>query len=335
MGTAVNVISSKSVKNYCINGQFDFFQRRAVPSWVNEGNLYTADRWFRFKQTGGGTGVFTNIQDSGLGNGTRSIKIGRPSGSTDVNGTEIIQALESKDSYDLAGKKVTFSFKVRKGANFSGSQVNFYIGTGTGTDQGVVAAWTGAQTFNGTSIPTASLSTSTYYQASMTLTLPSGISQVRFDINYIPTGTAGANDWIEITEVMLNEGDFTPYVRHAESWINELVVCQRYFEKSYDDGASPGAFPTLNGAHCWHGVGTANRPFTTFYFKVQKRTTPNTTFYNPNTGSTSTPVYDSQTATNFGIASQNISQNSGWLTPSGTPATNGSLFIHWAADAEL
>lgn len=239
MGSPVNVISSKATKNYCINGQFDFFQRRGSPSWVNEGNLYTADRWFRFKQTGGGTGVFTNIQDAGLGNGSRSLKIGRPSGATDVNQTEIIQALESKDSIELSGKKVTLSFKIRKGANFSGSQVNFYIGYGTGSDQGVVSAWTGQGVINGTPILAADLSASTYYQVKLTTTLPT-INQLRFDINYVPVGTAGANDWIEITEVMLNLGDFVPYVRHKYNYQDEYQSCLRYYCKAEGISVTPG-----------------------------------------------------------------------------------------------
>lgn len=242
MGEVVRVIGSASEFNYADNGQFDFFQRKgSVPQWLNEGNLYTADRWFRFKQTGGGSGVFTNIQDAGLTNGSRSIKIGRISGSTDLNQTEIIQALESDRVKKLKGKRVTFSFKVRKGANFSGSTVNFYIASGTGTDQGVVTAWTGAVTFNATAIPASSLSTTIYYQAKLTVDLPLSINQLRYDINYIPTGTAGANDWIEITEVMFNLGEFQPYIRSGFTYEKDYERCRYFFQKTYRIEDTPGA----------------------------------------------------------------------------------------------
>jgi hypothetical protein len=330
MGSIVNVISSKPTRNYCINGQFDFFQRRVPPIWNNEGNLYTADRWFRFKQTGGGAGVFTVIQDAGLGNGSRSIRIGRPSGSTDLNSTEIIQALESKDSLELSGKKVTFSFKIRKGANFSGSQVNFYIGYGTGTDEGVVATWTGQGTLNGTAIPAASLSTTTYYQASMTVTLPA-ISQLRFDINYIPTGTAGANDYIEITEVMVNQGDFVPYVRAGYTYEQELKICQRYFEKSYNLDVNPLSASGPGTIRIIRPIGSSG---ITVYYKVPKRATPLISIYNPNVALTG-GIYRDNTASNIAGTSVSASGLNSFIPDyPGVPAGE-SYSLHYIADAEL
>lgn len=331
MGSIVNVLSSKNTRNYCINGQFDFFQRRASPSWVNEGNLYTADRWFRFKQTGGGTGVFTQIQDAGLGNGSRSIRIGRPSGATDVNQTEIIQALESKDSVELSGKKVTFSFKIRRGANFSGSQVNFYLGYGTGTDQGVVASWTGQAQVNGTPIPVASLSTTTYYQASLTVTLPV-LNQLRFDINYVPTGTAGANDYIEITEVMLNEGEFVPYVRCGGTYEEELRVCQRYYEKSYNLDIQPGAVTSSGFARVMRPNGSSGL---TVYFKVQKRiVNPSIVLYDPNLLNTIGVRRDNTGTTIAGTSVSGVGQNSFVPDYASVPAGESYTFS-WVADAEL
>lgn len=331
MGETVRVIGSLSEYNFAQNGQFDFFQRRGSPSWTNEGNLYTADRWFRFKQTGGGTGVFTQIQDAGLGNGSRSLRIGRTAGSNDTNQTEIIQALESKDCARMKGQKVTLSFKIRKGANFSGTAVNFYIGYGTGTDQGVVAAWTGAVTVSATPIPAASLSTTDYIVAKLTTTLPTSMNQVRYDVNYVPVGIAGANDYIEITEVMLNIGEYTPYVRHAETYEKEYLVMQRFYEKSYELLVTPGAV-TSQGAWLWTGPVSVPRRIST-PMKVRKRVPPTVVFYSPATGASGVTNRDSSgdTAINFNVSSET---HIGFEVSS-FPAGEVRSYNQWTADAEL
>lgn len=339
MGEIVKVIGSLSQRNNAQNGQFDFFQRRgSSPSWSNIGNLYTADRWFRFKQTGGGTGVFTNVQNAGLGNDLRSIKIGRTAGSTDLNQTEIIQALETQNSTPLKGQKITFSFKVRKGADFSGPVVNFYIGTGTGTDQGVVTAWTGQQTFNATPIPAASLSTSLYYQAKMTIVLPANVNQVRYDINYVPTGTAGANDWIEITEVMLNLGEFTPYVRHAENFDAELLVMKRYYEHCWPIFTT--AASTTYEKGMWTGLCNQANLIRLFngQFEVEKRT-DNPIFIAYSFVNTANQV------TQFGNAGPDVGgtlsySRTGSRGMTGVDTTSGisvgvNYWFHWTSDAEL
>jgi hypothetical protein len=65
-----------------------------------------------------------------------------------------------------------------------------------------------------------------------------------------------------------------------------LIACQRYYEKSYDMH-TPIATGTFNGSFTCTWI-SSNRPKTDIQFKVEKRTTPTITIYNPNSGAVGT-----------------------------------------------
>jgi len=224
--------NQRAVRNFAHNSTFNYATRHSVTTWSDVGDGYLADRWFRFKQGGGGTAVWTQLAASGMpGNGGNSMRFGRTNGSSNTAQTEVMQALESGDSVELQGKQVVLSFWARKGSGFSGANLSCYIGTGTGIDEGVVATWTGQASVGQKNIPAASLSTSVWQRYYTTAFIPANVTQLRFDFNYIPTGTAGATDYVEISRVMFHEGyGPVPYVRAGLTFAGEENILQRYAE---------------------------------------------------------------------------------------------------------
>ena len=97
-------------------------------------------------------------------------------------------------------------------------------------------------------------------------------------------GTNGAT-WY-LTGVKLEVGSVaTPFNR--QSLAASLADCQRYYEKSYDYGISPGATSQNNGSFLLYATGltaTANNLSTYIAYKVSKRAAPTVTMYSTISG---------------------------------------------------
>jgi len=184
----------------------------------------------------------------------------------------------------LAGKTVTLSFYARAGANYSAASNILFVQllTATGVDQ---------NTTNATGITIAgsgnSTLTATWQRFSFTISVPSTSTQLFVRNSFTPTGTAGANDYFEITGVQLELGSTaTPFSRAGGSIGGELALCQRYLP-SYNGGAAMGyAYGTNSALYC-------------IPFPVQARVAPtgitvvsNPNAYSLNTGTSVAPTFD-------------------------------------------
>lgn len=106
----------------------------------------------------------------------------------------------------------------------------------------------------------------------------------------------------------------------------ELAMCQRYFEKSYNTTDAPGTI-TNNGMHTdENDDAAASGKRITIYFKVKKRNNPTVTLYNPSTGASESWVNGAPVIISLG--EQNVSI---YILIAGSATING----HWTADAEL
>jgi hypothetical protein len=223
--------------NAIINGGFDIWQRGTSFS-VGATFVYSSDRW-QVGRAGAVAGLTVTRQASGLTGFQYAMRLQRDSGNTNTSSLQVWQSLESVTSIPLAGKTLTLSFYARAGATYTGSVISAAMYSGTGTDQNVnVGGFTGSTAFASS---TATLTTS-WQRFTISGTVASNATQLGV-LFYSGTlsGTAGANDWFEVTGAQLEAGSLaTPFRRSAPSIQGELAACQRYFIASPTTGNTYG-----------------------------------------------------------------------------------------------
>jgi hypothetical protein len=117
----------------------------------------------------------------------------------------------------------------------------------------------------------------------------------------------------------------------------ELAMCQRYFEKSYDQATAP-ATATSTGLFNSTGnlVATTGTIGTGLIYKVTKRTAPSVVFYDSagNINKCNRILMGTTADTNQAIAAYQIGENNCLAESSGTANRNGIAF-HYTLSAEL
>jgi hypothetical protein len=211
----------------------DIWQRGT--SFASTGGSYTADRWWSAASGSGSTTISRQSPGSTLPQFQYALRTQRNSGSTELTSQQLGYTVETADSLRFAGQTVTVSFYARAGANYSpaGSGLFLILNTGTGTDQRVLGGG-----FTGNANPlftSASLSTS-WQRFSYQVAIGSTATEIGFYWQANVAGTAGANDWYEITGVQLEVGSVaTAFSRAGSSIGGELALCQRYYRTNYFD----------------------------------------------------------------------------------------------------
>jgi hypothetical protein len=215
--------------NYIINGGFDIWQRgTSFTAQLTDTKANTADRW---NANASSTTAFTvsrqTVSDPLIPNIQYSLRFQRNSGSAVGNSMNMVYNFESSDSIPLAGKTVTFSFYARRGENYSqtSSSIAANLRSGTGIDGNIYTSWPGSATV-ASFTPTL---TTSWQRFQVTGSVNPAARQLGILLVAAPSGTAGANDWFEITGVQVEEGSVaTPFRRNANSVAGELAACQRY-----------------------------------------------------------------------------------------------------------
>ena len=229
-------------KNAMINGSMDIWQRgTSVALAASSTNIYTSDRWTTTTLTNQAVTVSRQATSdtTNLPNIQYCLRYQRNSGQTGTGGLYIAQSLETVNSIPFAGKQVTFSFYARAGANFSSASniLNTIVYSGTGTDQNrLAAAYTGDA-----NVATSNVTlTTTWQRFTLTGTVASTTTELAASFGYSPTGTAGANDYYEVTGVQLELGSTaTTFSRAGGSIGGELALCQRYYWRVSASASAP------------------------------------------------------------------------------------------------
>jgi hypothetical protein len=246
--------------NPVLNSAMQVAQRGT--SFAVTAGLYTLDRWQGYRGVAGSTITRQNTNDTtNLPNIQYCARVARNSGNTATNSILLTQDFETVNSIPYAGKTVTLSFYARAGANYSATSNILYGGiiTGTGTDQNnTTGSYTGAAASLGVNFNL----TTTWQRFSTTGTIPTTSTEMEVKFVFDPTGTAGANDYFEITGVQIDIGSVAlPFRTYAATLQGELSACQRYYTRTTSAlNAYTPLFPQIFAYSTTNLVGTVRLP---------------------------------------------------------------------------
>ena len=229
--TGLRYSATPSASNPILNSAYQVAQRGTSFTIASSTATYTLDRWQAYRTATGMTVTQQNTGDTtNLPFIQKCVRLARDSGTTATAAIQYIQTIESVNSIPYAGKAITLSFYARAGANYSptSSALLVYLQTGTGTDQNYINGFTGATNIvNGS---TATLTT-TWQRFTFNATVGATATQLAVALNMNPTGTAGANDYCEVTGWQIDVGSVAlPFRTYAATIQGELAACQRYFQ---------------------------------------------------------------------------------------------------------
>jgi len=349
-----NASSNFGFKNRIINGAMVIDQRNAGAAvTMSAAVVYLVDRWWSFEDT---DGTMTAQQSSTAPTGfTNSLLCTTTSNDASLGSTQRVVIAQSIEGFNVAdlgwgtasAQTVTLSFWVR--SSLTGTFGGVVKNSATNRSYPFNYTINAANTFEQKSVTIAGDTTGTWLTNNGT-----GI-QLNFGLGVGSTysGTAGA--WAAadynsatgavsvigtngatfyITGVQLEKGstatsfDYRPFG-------TEVVLCQRYFAKSYDIATAVGT-ATRTGYVNWNWQSFSNYGTVTIYLPVRMRAAPTSTNYNPDlTNTVGGRYYNGSAEVSF------TGSMSGWtnyqsniqFNKDGTLSTN--MLIQWTADAEL
>jgi hypothetical protein len=247
--TGLRYNPQNALANPVINGGMDIWQRGT--SFNGNAANYLADRWQTFSNADKTYSRQTTSDTTNLPNIQYALRLQRNNASTTTTAPNIYYSTESVNSIPFAGKTVTMSFYARKGANYSatGDAFGAQLVWGTGTDQNLA---TGGYTGATNAINQNVTLTTTWQRFAISATIGATATEFGMSYFFVPTGTAGANDWAEVTGVQIDLGTYTastaPTFRRSGGTIQgELDACQRYYWRANiggGDGYGFGGFGT-------------------------------------------------------------------------------------------
>jgi hypothetical protein len=337
MGTSA-VRIDRLERNALINGAFDYNQRAGTAATNTSGTrTYILDRWLSAH-----TGTYT---------GTPNVR--RHASSPDqktqwclrhdfrrnaASGTLTHeQRIESLHAVELVQSgKMSVSFKVNSPVAGATAQIIILQPTAldTHTSQTTLltsgaqaltqSAWTEVK-FENQSISTSQAANGLAIQLVITL----------------PSATDGSDQSMLIAQAIANSGaKASSFVRAGRSAQEELMLCQRYYEKTYDTNVATGTSTTV-GAIMGGETASASYGSVSFPYKVQKRIIPTIFAWDEvgnggATGKATTRSAGGMVATNnLAVSGQYIGVSNTSIWVSNTSGAAALVVAHFSANAEI
>jgi len=242
------------MRNVLINGGFDVWQRTTSSEY--SASLSTAewkapDRWWTAQLATAST-LIVERKPADTTNFNYGCRVQRKSLQTGTGTIYFGQTLESVTSKACAGKQVTLSFYVKKGAN-APSTFDAVVYGGKGTDQTSGALFStgftsGANLLSQTVTPTTTMTRYIY-----TFAVDSTYTQLALWFKWTPSGTAGADEWFQFEGVQLEQGTQpTPFEQRPIGV--ELALCQRYYQMIVSGNSKSIAHAYMASTTAWESI---------------------------------------------------------------------------------
>ena len=205
----------------------DVWQRGTTAVPLAKATSFAADRWY-CARTLYAAGLTVSRQDgTGVAGSRYALRLQRDSADSNTDWIKAVQAIETSNTVNMRGNKWTLSFWARAGADYSASSNNLEVGFASRTAVDEDPAVYGTID-DGTTIQ---LTTSwVKYTVTTSAVIVGTTNTFKVIFNFDPTGTASTNDYFEITQVQLNQGE-SANVFQPKSFAQELADCQRYYIK--------------------------------------------------------------------------------------------------------
>jgi hypothetical protein len=311
-------------KNALINGNFDIWQRGTSSSTL--GAYTTADRWYCTAISG--TGTFAQEGTVKPSNSNYSLKFTASATSQPL----IYQVIETSNALQFAGQNVVLSGKFASSASVTFS---LSLEWSASTDVGIGGSWT---SITPSSTSAASPTSTTFVDGRAVFAVPSTARSLRVGI--LPTATIANGVVLYWSQIQLELGSIPTFFTRAGGTIQgELAACQRYFQKSYTQDATPGTASTFGGSIMAAPDATVSyKSFPNVIYPVTMRGSTTITIYNPSTGTAglAAGVRNTQSNTNQPLFVAYQSQNGFQSYMDNSSASTGAqLMFHYTASSEL
>ena len=337
--------------NLLINGDFQVAQRGT--NFTPDDGIYTLDRW---RATRSGSAFFVASQDADIPTQSESsdtagfsLKLDVTTSDASIGSTEyntIGQPVEGYNIKHLLNREITLSFWVKA------TKTGVYCAAfrNSGKDRSYVVEFTID-------------SSDTWEKKSITITLHDGASgtwdftngiglTVDFVLaagtnfhtapdvwqtgDFIATanqvnGVDSLSNDFRVALVKLEAGNGPTAFKHRP-FGEELALCQRYFEKSYNVDVVPGTV-TTNGI-MYVSPGRGGSAPAHIGFNTLKRATPSMTAYNPNTLNLTGSWRDVTAGADRTISFGFVGEQGGGVTIVAA-ADGNAVQGHWTAESEL
>lgn len=337
-------ITSEPARNLLVNGCFRLDQRRgdgtaytSATTPANSDDTFLLDRWVLLSD--GNDACDVNQETTTVPTGAyAAIALDVETANKKFG---ILQVLEARDAEAIIGGVASLSFKARRSgtsiANLRAA-VLAWDSTADAVTSDVVSAWGDVNvnptlvtnwTYENTPVSLAALTTSfqTFKIENVSIDTASANNVAVFI--WIDDVTTTAADFIYISEVQLEPGpNANPFVRRSIA--EELALCQRYYEKTYDQAVIPATSTEAGAVRTTDPLAAGEM---SVHFQTSKRAAPTMAGYS--TTGAITKYRDLTSGADFDITLDDIGESGCHITFATSGAADELKGFHWTADAEL